>query len=258
MQSEILFALVAKDKKVLIKSGDTRFEGLVDQLLAEPKGAQQKAYVHDDYSYNYISKEDGYVYVAVCNERFPTRVAFAFLQYIEQHFEPGDDKLLVDQMKRFSDPAKVDKIESIKAELGSVKEVMKENIEKILEREQILKSLEAKTEELDFDSQQFAASATGLHNTLWWRNKKIQIGIAVVIFLVILIIVWASCGATAQHCRSTSPQPQAPSQPPTRSPGTRPPTTRPPGSRPPTTRPPTPRPPTTRPPGSRPTTRPPV
>jgi len=248
MQSEILFALVAKGKQVLIKSGDTRFEGLVEQLLAEPKGAQQKAYVHDDYSYNYISKEDGYVYVAVCNERFPTRVAFAFLQHIEQHFEPGNDKLLVDQMKRFSDPAKVDKIESIKAELGSVKEVMKENIDKILEREQILKSLEAKTEELDFDSRQFAASATGLHNTLWWRNKKIQMGIAVVIFLVLLIIIWASCGSTFKNCRSTpspEPQPQGPSRAPSRAPGSRAPS-RAPGSRPPSRSPTRP----TQPPGS--------
>jgi len=215
MQSEILFALVAKGRKVLSKSGDDKFERLVvDQLLAEMKGAQQKAYVHDDYSFNYISKEDGYVYVAVCNERFPTRVAFAFLQFIEQHFESGNDKLLADQMKRFSDPAKVDKIESIKAELGTVKEVMKENIEKILEREQILKSLEEKTEELDFDSRQFAASATNLHNTLWWRNKKIQIGIAAVILAVIFIIVWASCGIKFGNCRSTpSPQPQPGPQP---------------------------------------------
>jgi len=103
-------------------------------------------------------------------------------------------------MKIFSDPDKIDKIEAIKKELSSVKDVMKENIEKIMEREEVLKTLEAKTEELDFTSGEFRGRATALHRNLWWKDKRIIIAIVVVAIIAIFIIIWMCCGITFQKC----------------------------------------------------------
>lgn len=127
--SQILYTAIAQGPVILVSSGESRFEKLVEKLLGEVKGEQRKAYVHEEFSFNYSSNAQGFVFVAVCDEAFPTRVAFTYLQHIEKNFQPAAasryEDTIAAEMKKYSDPQKVDKIEAIKTNLENVKEVKK-------------------------------------------------------------------------------------------------------------------------------------
>jgi hypothetical protein len=36
---------------------------------------------------------------------------------------------------------------------------------------------------------------------MWWKNKKIMVGIILLVLLLIFIIVWIVCGISFQKCK---------------------------------------------------------
>jgi len=187
-----------------LENGQEGYQELIHALLREIKKGEpcRKAYVHESLSFNYISTET-VVYVAVCNEEFPTKNAFAFLQHVRDSCGSDFSQYeaeLEKQMKIYSDPEKINTMEAIKKELSQVKDVMKENIEKILEREEVLKTLESKTELLDFNSGEFRGRASALHRNLWWKDKRIIIAGIIVLVVAIFLLVWICCGLSFQRC----------------------------------------------------------
>jgi vesicle-associated membrane protein 7 len=44
-------------------------------------------------------------------------------------------------------------------------------------------------------------TATKVRNHMWWKNKKIMVGIILLILLLIFIIVWIICGISFKKCK---------------------------------------------------------
>eukprot|EP00758_Cryptobia_borreli_P010896 Tbor_TRINITY_DN5611_c0_g2::TRINITY_DN5611_c0_g2_i3::g.9081::m.9081/K08515/VAMP7; vesicle-associated membrane protein 7 len=152
---------------------------------------------YDNYLYNFIG--DGvFIYMCVTHESFSRVTAFNFLNAIMKSCSPGMNKpterhqILKRDTDFYSDPQN-DKITKIKTDIAQVKEVMIDNIEKILERGEKIDTLVDKTESLQFEAQRFETSAKTLKWNMWKKRIIITAVVIIVIFFVLFIIVLVGC-----------------------------------------------------------------
>lgn len=90
-------------------------------------------------------------------------------------------------------PPTTKKLQQTQAEVDEVVNIMRVNVDKVLERDQKLSELDDRAAALTEGASQFEASATRLKRKMWWQNTKmIIIMVAVAIVLLIIIIVWAT------------------------------------------------------------------
>lgn len=80
-------------------------------------------------------------------------------------------------------------------QVDEVKDIMTQNIEKVLDRGEKIEILVDKTEELTHTAESFQKSSTQLKRSLWWKDKKWTIVIVLVVLLVIGVIVLAILGS---------------------------------------------------------------
>jgi len=78
-------------------------------------------------------------------------------------------------------------------QVAEVQNVMKQNVEKVLERDGKLSDLENRAEHLQEGSKQFNASAVRVKRKMFWEDMKMKIIIGSIVTIVIIaIIIWAS------------------------------------------------------------------
>lgn len=165
-------------------------------------------------SYHFhVIVDDGLVYLCMADEDFGKRQPYAFLEEIKRRFVNSSLKqraisahayefrrdfgqVLASQMSLYSDPGfdESDQIAKVRKEVNEVKDVMTQNIEKVLERGEKIDVLVGKTEELDHSSQVFHRQAKRLRREMWWKNKKICLILVFVVAIIIAVIVLAILG----------------------------------------------------------------
>ena len=68
---------------------------------------------------------------------------------------------------------------------------MKNNVDKVFERDTKLSDLDSRTDALQLESQQFEKTAEKVKNKYWWENMRmwIIIGVVVVVLIGVIVIV---------------------------------------------------------------------
>ena len=79
-------------------------------------------------------------------------------------------------------------LQTTQKQVDDVVIIMKDNLNKVLERDQKLGDLETNTEELQVGSQRFQRVSTKLKRKMFWKNMRFTIILAAVILIIILII----------------------------------------------------------------------
>ena len=90
--------------------------------------------------------------------------------------------VLSKQMEHWSDPRN-DKISQMKKDIDDTKNIMVQNIEKVLERGERIDLLVTRTEEMQEQSYKFKSGATELKTKLWWKNVKLWLVIACLVIV---------------------------------------------------------------------------
>lgn len=90
-----------------------------------------------------------------------------------------------------SSPAKLDQVQS---QVNEVKVILKDNINKVLERGDRLDDLIGKTEDLRESSDSFKRTSTQVARKYWWKNIKFMIVIGVVAVIILILIILAATG----------------------------------------------------------------
>lgn len=212
----IIYSLIARGTTVLVDYTESsgNFQQITGSIL-------QKIPLHDDTKCTYVSGsyhfhvivDDGLVYLCMADEDFGKRQPYAFLEEIKRRFVNSSLKqraisahayefrrdfgqVLASQMSLYSDPGydESDQISKVRKEVNEVKDVMTQNIEKVLERGEKIDVLVGKTEELDHSSQVFHRQAKRLRREMWWKNKKICLILVFVVAIIIAVIVLAILG----------------------------------------------------------------
>ncbi|XP_034022847.1 vesicle-associated membrane protein 3 [Thalassophryne amazonica] len=84
------------------------------------------------------------------------------------------------------------RLQQTQVQVDEVVDIMRVNVDKVLERDQKLSELDVRADALQAGAAQFETSAAKLKRKYWWKNCKMwAILIAVIVIIVIIIIIWA-------------------------------------------------------------------
>ncbi|KAI9320113.1 synaptobrevin domain-containing protein [Dichotomocladium elegans] len=217
----LIYAVVAHEAVILAEHSNSSGNfGQVTQAILEkiPPNNSKLTYVYDSYLFHYIC-EDGITYMCMGDNAFGRRIPFAFLQDIKEKFlnTYGKERaihsppyglnefsrVLAKQMEYFSTNPGSDRLRQVHGEIEAVKDVMITNIERVLERGERIELLVDKTDNLNSQAFAFKKRSTQLKRAMWWKNTKLMIMIAVLLFLIAYFIAASVCGFPAfGDCRA--------------------------------------------------------
>ena len=90
-----------------------------------------------------------------------------------------------------------DSLASARKEIDSVRDIMTENIERVLERGERIDLLVDKTDRLGTSARDFRVRSRGLRRRMWWKNVKLMVLLVVVVLFLIYLFVGMGCGLPA-------------------------------------------------------------
>lgn len=169
-----------------------------------------------------ITVEGGICYLCMSDELNKHRLPYAFLNDMKDRFiaEYGCEaplqaiafsynesfsKVLQERMEFYnSDQAEgsIDNIGAVKTQIESVKDVMVENIEKVLERGEKIELLVDKTDRLNQQAFRFEASSRNLRRAMYWRKMRCYAYMATAVVVLVFVASASMCGGLDfRHCR---------------------------------------------------------
>ncbi|XP_016296927.1 vesicle-associated membrane protein 3 [Sinocyclocheilus anshuiensis] len=84
------------------------------------------------------------------------------------------------------------RLQQTQTQVDEVVDIMRVNVDKVLERDQKLSELDDRADALQAGASQFETSAAKLKRKYWWKNCKMwAILIAVVLIIIVIIIIWS-------------------------------------------------------------------
>jgi len=211
----LFYACVAKDSSVLADTHDNvegNFEVAVQQLLDRTDSSKYSRHTYNltTYSFHVVCK-DTITFLAISDQEFARRIAFAFLEKVQDKFLGGPlaqravtakpyelrrdfSPVLSSALKEFNKTRDVDGLSDMRADVEEVKGIMSKNIETIIERGDNLHNLQKKTSDLEHGTNRFHRNAVRLRRKMWWQNAKLMVTLTIVTLLIIsivtLIILW--------------------------------------------------------------------
>lgn len=84
------------------------------------------------------------------------------------------------------------RLQQTQAQVDEVVDIMRTNVEKVLERDQKLSELDDRADALQQGASQFEQQAGKLKRKFWWKNCKMWAIIIGVILVIIIVIVVSS------------------------------------------------------------------
>jgi len=104
------------------------------------------------------------------------------------------------------------RLQQTQAQVDEVVGIMRDNVNKVLERDQKLSELDQRADNLQAGASQFEQKASRLKRKYWWKNLKMMIiigVIAAIILIVIIVSISSSVSGTSKEAPSALPQPPA-------------------------------------------------
>ncbi|XP_060098148.1 vesicle-associated membrane protein 2-like [Heteronotia binoei] len=85
------------------------------------------------------------------------------------------------------------RLQQTQAQVNEVVDIMRVNVDKVLERDQKLSELDNRADALQAGASQFETSAAKLKRKYWWKNCKMMIILGVVCAVIFIIIIIYFC-----------------------------------------------------------------
>ncbi|CAM5164734.1 unnamed protein product [Natator depressus] len=85
------------------------------------------------------------------------------------------------------------RLQQTQAQVDEVVDIMRVNVDKVLERDQKLSELDNRADALQAGASQFETSAAKLKRKYWWKNCKMMIILGVVCAVILIVIIIYFC-----------------------------------------------------------------
>ncbi|MED6236180.1 hypothetical protein CHARACLAT_009846 [Characodon lateralis] len=82
--------------------------------------------------------------------------------------------------------------DQVQSQVNEVKVILKDNINKVLERGDRLDDLIGKTDDLQASADSFQRTSTRVARKYWWKNIKMMIIIGVIGLIILILIILAA------------------------------------------------------------------
>lgn len=206
----IYYALISFGPTVVVEftehSGN--FQQITMSILQELDTSRDTmtSYSSSDMFFHVIVS-NGFVFLCLADNSFGKHVPYAYLKEVRTRFfssktlserakncnayELNRDfaPVLAQQMKRYNSGEAVaedpnSQVKTLQRDVEGVRDIVTENIGKILERGEKLEILLNKTDDLNNKSETFVRSTRSLRRKMWWQNKKMCVILTIVLLLI--------------------------------------------------------------------------
>jgi vesicle-associated membrane protein 7 len=208
----ILYALVARGSVVLAEysATSTNASAIARQILEKITGNDDTnvSYSQDRYIFH-VKRTDGLTVLCMADDTAGRRIPFAFLEDIHQRFvrtyaravlsahayAMNDEfsRVLSQQMEYYSNDPNADRINRLQGEMSQVRNVMIENIDKVLARGDRLELLVDKTASMQGNTFRFRKQARRFRNTVRWRNVKLTVALIILLLVIVYVVLAFVC-----------------------------------------------------------------
>ncbi|XP_026098911.1 vesicle-associated membrane protein 8 [Carassius auratus] len=100
----------------------------------------------------------------------------------------------------------VDPVKALQSQVDGVKDIMTQNVDRILARGERLDDLMDKSEDLQAGAQNFKHTSQKVARAYWWKNVKLIVVIVVIVLIIVLIVIFLATGVIP----TSSPAPKPP------------------------------------------------
>jgi vesicle-associated membrane protein 7 len=202
---------------------------VVKMLERIPRHDTRVSYQYENNAYHF-QVENEILYLCISDKTYQSRTVYGFLSDVKDKFKeqfggtasryPQPTEItpkncgkftstLASNTKLYNENPEADKIGRIKDQIDSVKQVMLENLDNLLERGERIDTICDKTEMLKEEAVGFHNNARTLKKKMWMKNVKIAIAGLLVLLLLALVISFIACGIDFHKCKS-DPAPEPP------------------------------------------------
>eukprot|EP00897_Mesotaenium_endlicherianum_P010603 jgi/Mesen1/9571/ME000065S08998 len=210
-QSQLIYSFVARGHEVLAEytSFSGNFSTIAVQCLETlPPGNNKFTFPHGGHTLNYLI-DNGFAYMVLADGAVGRQLVFAFIERVKGDFQRryaggkadnipphGLDKEYGPKLKEHMQycvdhPEEMSKFAKIQAQVAEVKGVMKDNIDKVLQRGEKMESLVEKTDHLRDQAQNFQRQGQQIRRKMWYQNMKIKM-VVIGILVVLGLVIWLS------------------------------------------------------------------
>lgn len=100
-------------------------------------------------------------------------------------------------LQAYNSAPPADSLASARREVDSVRDIMSQNIEHVLERGERIDLLVDKTDRLGGSAHDFRMRSRGLRRRMWWKNAKLMVLLVVVVLFLLYLFIGMGCGLPA-------------------------------------------------------------
>ncbi|KAF2473824.1 vesicle-associated membrane protein-like protein [Lindgomyces ingoldianus] len=231
----LLYACIAHNTTILTEhtsSASSATSSLTSVILPKINhdSHQMLTYKLKDYFVHYIASAPsdyppsqtsagGLTFLTIAEQSLGRRIPFGFLVNTQkkflQEFDPSQTdfsalpsygcasfnsslkKLMVEQGA--TQAGQQDALRTAQHEIDGVREIMTENIERVLERGERIDLLVDKTDRLGVNARDFRVRSRGLRRRMWWKNIKLMVLLVLVVIFLIYLFVGFGCGLPGWH-----------------------------------------------------------
>ncbi|GMH35652.1 hypothetical protein BSKO_03520 [Bryopsis sp. KO-2023] len=210
----LVYSFVARGTTVLAEhaayTGNFKTVGL--ECLQKARSSERRFTVTTDgHTFNFAN-EAGLIFLVVADDAHGREVPIGCLDRIVSDFQTNfsGKGISGDSMQRAfggrlkhhiqhceAHPEEISRVSAVRSKVEEVKNIMVENIDKVLERGQKIEVLADKAHDLNLNAQQFHKAGVSLRRKMWFENFKMKVlivGILLILALVIFLIVCFSGG----------------------------------------------------------------
>lgn len=215
----LIYSFVARDTTVLAEytpyTGN--FNTIAIECLQKLNNPETKFTIAcDKHTFNFLV-QNGFTYLAVADDAYGRQIPFAFLERVRDEFEekfadkgrasPAHslDRTFGPRLKSHMEycmahPDEISKVAAVQKKVNEVKDVMVENIEKVLERGQRIELLVDKAEGLANQADIFQKKGKQLRNKMWWQYCKMKLLVVFAVLLLAVVLFLIICYSNGNNC----------------------------------------------------------
>ncbi|OMJ76270.1 hypothetical protein SteCoe_24406 [Stentor coeruleus] len=167
-----------------------------------------KSFSYDKYMFH-LSNKSGIIVLCMCDANYSNRKAFSFIFSVrDKIFETyGLDiqnaiafslkKNFIEEIKQLMiqfNSEEDDKIKIVSKNVDEVKNIMVQNLEKIIERGEKIELLVSKADELETNARMFKKKAVEVKRVFCWKNWKITMIVVLILIVIVGLVIFLAVG----------------------------------------------------------------
>jgi len=212
IMSAILYAMIANEQSTIplveASIAEGNFNLMAVKLLSKLRRNASTSYTYEDKYIFHTHNADSLTYLCMAENAFSSQVAFLFLFDVKEKFLKAFERtkdaialsaqrefgnMLQERLNYYNKNPQADRLSTIRANLERAREVMIENIDRVIARGERIEILVSKTDFMTESAVSLRRSGSKVKRRLCWKNLAVSLIIVVVVASIIVAVIMIWC-----------------------------------------------------------------